>query len=74
MKSIKDHCVDIIIDLKRIRESKGITTAQMEVLTGIRQPNITRMETLKSIPSLQTIIKYADALNVVIKITSKNSP
>jgi transcriptional regulator with XRE-family HTH domain len=71
VKSIKDHCVDIIVDLKKIRESKGITTAQMEVLTGIRQPNITRLETLNYLPSLQTVIKYAEALNVEIKLISK---
>lgn len=71
-KSIKDQCGDIVNTLKKIREDKEITTAMLESMTGILQPNITRMETGKTFsPSLQTILKIAEALDVEIKIVAK---
>lgn len=68
MKSIEEQCNDIVRDLTKIRESKGITTAELEKMTGIRQPNITRMETFKSLPSLQTLLKITTALQVQLII------
>jgi DNA-binding XRE family transcriptional regulator len=52
----------VVNDLKDIREDEEVTTATLAEMTGIKQPNITRMETGGSTPNLRTVLMIADAL------------
>lgn len=52
----------VVNDLKDIRESENVTTAKLAEMTGIKQPNITRMEVGGATPNLRTIVTIADAL------------
>jgi transcriptional regulator with XRE-family HTH domain len=50
--------------LKRIRESKGITAAELARLTFMDRPHMTRLEKGGTNPTLTTLIKLADALDI----------
>lgn len=65
---IETKCAMIVNELKELRESKGITTAKLHQMTGIAQPNITRMEVSGGIPNLKTIITIAEALGAEIQL------
>lgn len=60
----------IIENLKKLREGKGISTYQLSNLTGISQPNISRLErpTSNSLPTLETLLKITEALQVEVHI------
>ncbi len=50
--------------LKKIREKKGITAAELARLTFIDKPHITRLEKGGTNPTLTTLIKLAEALEI----------
>jgi len=52
--------------LKRVREEKGISSAELGRLTYIDKPHITRLEKGGTNPTLTTLIKLAEALGVEI--------
>ena len=52
--------------LKRVREEKGISAAELGRLTFIDKPHITRLEKGGTNPTLTTLIKLAGALEVEI--------
>lgn len=64
-------CAQVINKLKELRESQRLTTSQLAKLTGIAQPNITRMETESSKPNLKTVVIIADALGMEVRIIKK---
>jgi transcriptional regulator with XRE-family HTH domain len=69
--AIEEMCDQVVNDLKELRESKNITTAKLSEMTGIAQPNITRMETGKTLPTLKTVATIAHALEVKIGFVEK---
>ena len=52
-----DLRVALIGELVKARQDKGITQKQLEMLSGVKQPVIARMENGTSIPKLSTILK-----------------
>ncbi|HOJ09307.1 MAG TPA: helix-turn-helix domain-containing protein [Clostridiales bacterium] len=48
---------DIIIKIIERRQELGMSQRDLENLTGIRQEAICRMETMKNVPQLDTLIK-----------------
>lgn len=52
--------------IKKIRESLGKTQEELAKATGMKRPNIARIESGKHEPSLETLKKLADALNLSI--------
>jgi len=52
--------------LKRVREEKGISSAELGRLTYIDKPHITRLEKGGTNPTLTTLIKLAEALDIEI--------
>jgi transcriptional regulator with XRE-family HTH domain len=50
--------------LKKVRLEKGITAAELGRLTFIDKPHITRLEKGGTNPTLTTLIKLADALDI----------
>jgi len=64
--------VAFIAELIKARSEKGITQKQLETLTGIKQPVIARMETGKTSPTLDTILKLLAPLGKTLSIVNKN--
>ncbi len=54
----------IIFCLKKIRDSKGLTQPQLAKLSGISQSYISEIENTLKTPTLDTIEKLANALQV----------
>lgn len=49
--------VAIIGELIKAREEKGLSQKKLEELSGVKQPAIARLESGKTIPQLDTILK-----------------
>lgn len=64
--------VAFMTELIKARSEKGITQKQLETLTGIKQPVIARMETGKTSPTLDTILKLLAPLGKTLSIVNKN--
>jgi len=52
------------LQLKKIREARGLTAAELGRRTFIDKPHITRLEKGGTNPTLTTIIKLAEALEI----------
>ena len=50
------------------REEKGISQRDLANMTGIKQPVISRMETLKTTPQLNTILKLLVPLGYTLEV------
>ncbi len=59
---------DFVSKLVSIRYSKGFSQRDLAEMTGIKQSAIARMESMSSIPRLDTIAKIAHALDVRIEL------
>jgi len=64
--------VAFMTELIKARSEKGITQKQLEALTGIKQPVIARMETGKTSPTLDTVLKLLAPLGKTLSIVNKN--
>ena len=65
---MKDNLSYIISTLTAERKRKGITQKQLEVLSGVKQPIIARLEKGVTKPNLDTVLKLAEALNLSLNI------
>ena len=63
-----DARVAIINEMIRAREEEGITQKQLEVMSGVKQPVISRMEKGNVDPQLSTVLKLLSSLGKTIKI------
>lgn len=63
-----DARVAIINEMIRAREEEGITQKQLEVMSGVKQPVISRMEKGNVDPQLSTVLKLLASLGKTIKI------
>jgi DNA-binding Xre family transcriptional regulator len=50
--------------IREIRTAKGLTMKELEAKTGIREPNLSRLEADKHVPRIETLSKIARALNI----------
>lgn len=50
-----------------IRKSKGISQIELGTMCNFEKPNMSRIESGKYTPSLTTLLKISDALDVHIK-------
>ncbi len=60
--------VSIINEMIKAREKNGITQKQLEAMSGIRQPIISRMEKGTSDPQLSTVLKILNSLGMTLEI------
>ena len=63
-----DLRVAIISELIRARKELGISQKQLEELSGVKQPVIARIETGKSTPQLDTLLKILGCLGKTLAI------
>jgi transcriptional regulator with XRE-family HTH domain len=60
----------IIVELIDARVEKGYSQRDLAAVCGIKQSAIARMESLKTIPRLDTVVRVANALGVKIVLSS----
>lgn len=63
-----DLRVALMGELIRARQEKGISQKKLEKLSGVKQPVIARMETGKTSPQLDTVMKVLHALGKTLAI------
>lgn len=63
-----DLRVALIGELIKARQDRGITQKQLEMLSGVKQPVIARMENGTSIPKLSTILKVLAPLGKTLAV------
>ena len=54
---------------KQYRKELGLTQSELEKRAGISQPNITRFESGNYNPSLEFLVKIAEAMGKKVKVT-----
>ena len=63
---------EIITEIIKARKDDGITQKQLEIMTGIRQPIISRMEKGTTDPQLSTVLKVLYSLGKTLQIVPIN--
>jgi transcriptional regulator with XRE-family HTH domain len=58
----------LVIQLRQIAEEKRITQEMIADKTGMLQSNISRIFSLKYVPTLQTIVLIASAIDVELTL------
>ena len=72
-RSELDLKVDILASIIEARNSKGVSQRELEVLSGVRQPIIARVEGGKTDPQLSTLLKILGALGKRLAIVPKRN-
>ena len=60
--------VAIMVELTKARHDKNISQLELEALSGVRQPIISRMESGSTSPKLDTILKVLWALGKTLRV------
>lgn len=60
---------DIIVKMAQAREEKGISQRELAKMSGVKQPAIARIESLKTNPQLDTLLKLLIPLGYTLTIT-----
>ncbi|MBI3950815.1 MAG: helix-turn-helix transcriptional regulator [Acidobacteria bacterium] len=63
---VKQPVADVGSRIRQARLQAGLTQTELAERTGIKRPNIARIESGKHCPSLDTLEKIAEALNVTV--------
>lgn len=70
--SIQDQIDDLILELIRARKKNQITQIELSSSTGIPQATISRLETFRTIPTLQVLLKLSNALGLCLSLQRSN--
>jgi DNA-binding XRE family transcriptional regulator len=60
--------IELIGKMVEARESKGLSQRELAKISGVKQPAIARLESLKATPRIDTIIKVLNPLGYTIEI------
>lgn len=63
----------LLAEISRARKRQGLTQAELAGRCGIKQGNISRMESGRHIPSLETLLEVAGALGLRLQLQPANS-
>lgn len=63
-----DFEVSIIGKMIEAREAKGLSQRELAKMSGVKQPAIARMESLKSTPQIDTLLKLLVPLGYTLEI------
>lgn len=66
--------VELIGKIITAREEKGLSQRDLAELSGIKQPAIARMESMKTIPKIDTLFKVLAPLGYTLSITPCRKP
>jgi len=67
-----DLKVQLVGKLIEARESRGITQKQLAEMTGLKQEAISRLETSKATPRIDTLLKLLVPLGYKLEIVKNN--
>ncbi|MCQ2381585.1 MAG: helix-turn-helix domain-containing protein [Acidaminococcaceae bacterium] len=59
---------DVVNAIIQQRKNKGLSQRELAALSGVKQPQIARIETLKSTPQLDTLLKLLAPLGYKLSI------
>lgn len=60
---------DLIGKIVEAREAKGLSQRDLAKLSGVKQPAIARIESMKTTPQIDTLIKVLTPLGYTLSIT-----
>ncbi len=60
--------VELIGKMIEAREAKGLSQRDLANLSGVKQPAIARMESMKTVPQLDTLLKVLVPLGYTLQI------
>ena len=60
--------VSLIGKMIEAREAKGLSQRELAKLSGVKQPAIARMESMKAIPQIDTLLKVLIPLGYTLEI------
>lgn len=63
-----DLMADIMSQIIKRRQELGISQRELEKITGIRQEAICRMEKMKNLPQLDTLVKIMKPLGLKLSV------
>ena len=64
-----DFEAELIGKLIEAREKKGYSQRDLAKLSGVKQPAIARLESMKSTPQINTLLKLLEPLGYTLSIT-----
>ncbi len=62
--------VGIAVELARLRERRGLSQTELAKLTGMKQPQIARLESGAHFPAFPTLQKLLDVLGGKLELTA----
>ncbi len=71
--AVAEKVADIINAIVRARMKKNMSQRELAERTGFGQSTIARMETLQTIPRIDTLLRIAECLDLRIEVESKVS-
>jgi transcriptional regulator with XRE-family HTH domain len=66
--------IDVSLRLKELRESRGLSLRELSRLSGLSANTLSMIERGQSSPSVSTLYRLVDALNVPISAVFQNEP
>lgn len=74
MSIAEDTSNTLRVNLRKFRKLRGLTQVQMGARSGLRAASISHFETGQRTPTLETLIKLADALDVNVDALLGRAP
>lgn len=71
-KKVLEMEYDLIEKLINVRKEKGLSQRDLCKLIGMKQPYLVKIETRKISPSLSTVFKIINALNLEVNLLEKD--
>lgn len=69
-----DQLTELVEQLKAAREEKGLSLADLTRLTGMDRSALSKLETGQRLnPTIETLVRYADAVGKRLVVTLANS-
>ena len=70
----KELVQDIVQSLVAARKQRGITQQNIADITGMKTSNVTRIESCRNTPTLEVLIRYANALGKKVNFELDDIP
>ncbi len=65
--------IELIGKMVEAREQKGLSQRELAELSGVKQPAIARLESMKTTPQIDTLFKVLNPLGYTISIVPINA-
>lgn len=65
--------IELIVKMIEAREKKGLSQRELAEISGVKQPAIARLESMKATPQIDTLFKVLNPLGYTISIVPLNS-